>query len=513
MSEVGKVVLVGAGPGDPRLITVAGMKYLRLAHVVVYDRLISVELLKEASADAELVFAGKEGGGLRMEQEEINRLLVDRAREGKLVVRLKGGDPFVFGRGGEEVEVLVAAGIPYEVVPGVTSVVAAPAYAGIPLTHRRLSSSFAVVTAREDADQTHSTLDWSKFAGLDTLVILMGTRALSEIVGKLLTAGYKPQTPVAVIRWGTTPQQCTVTGALTDIVDAVEAAGLQPPSLTIVGEVVRLRDELAWFERRPLFGKRVLVTRSRSQARQLSRLLAQEGAQPVELSAIHIQRAYDPVAVQSAIDKLRAGAYSWAVFTSSNGVDIFFTLLRERALDARVFAATNVAAIGPATADALAKRGIISDLVPPEFVAEAILAELQPKIASGEQVLVPRAEGARPELIAGLRSLGCQVDEITLYRADLPGDINEEAKSLLLKGEIDIVTFTSSSTVRNLLSLLDGDIAALNKPLIACIGPITAQAASASGLRIDIMAKEYTIAGLVEAMREHFATNEPARSR
>lgn len=499
----GKVYLVGAGPGDPGLVTVAATRRLREADVVVYDRLAAPSLLQYAREGAELLFVGKEGGGICADQAVINRLLVEKAREGKRVVRLKGGDPFVFGRGGEEAESLRAAGIPFEVVPGVTSAVAVPAYAGIPVTHRGLATSFAVITGHEDPAKEQSGIRWDRIAqGADTLVFLMGVRTLAEIVRQLVAYGRPASTPAAVIRWGTTPEQRTVTGTLGDIVDKVEAAGLAPPAVTVVGEVVRLRETLSWFETRPLFGRRVLVTRTRRQASALAELLAEEGAVPVELPAIEIEQVRRGLEVEAALVDLQAGRYAWVVFTSANAAEIWFALMRERGLDARAFAGSNVAAIGPATAEALSRRGINADLVPGEFVAEAILEALLPSVGPGERVLVPRAEGARPELVEGLRAAGVSVDEVTLYRASAPREAPPDALAALREGAIDIVTFTSSSTVRNLVAILGGDVQLLQRPLIACIGPVTAATARELGLRVDIVATEHTIEGLVAALRE-----------
>jgi uroporphyrinogen III methyltransferase/synthase len=504
------VYLVGAGPGDPGLITVAGLERLKEADVIVYDRLVNEALLKEARADAELIFVGKVAGESH-DQEAINSLVIEKAREGKRVVRLKGGDPFVFGRGGEEAEALREAGVPFGVVPGVTSAIAVPAYAGIPVTHRGLASTFAVITGHEDLEKTESSIDWAKLAtAVDTLVFVMGTKTLPEIVEKLIANGRAAETPVAVIRWGTTPEQRTVTGTLGDIVEHVREAGLTPPAITVVGEVVRLREKLSWFEDRPLFGKRVLITRTRRHASTLARLLAAEGAIPIELPAIEIEPAADPAAVGAAIDALRVGSYGWAVFTSANAVELWFEHLRERGLDARAFAATKVNAIGPATAEALAARGIVADLVPEEYVAEAVVEALQAHVSPGDRVLIPRAESARLQLVEGLRSAGAEVDEVTLYRAAVPESAPTEALSLLRNGAIDIVTFTSSSTVRNLAAMLNGHIDSLRAPLIACIGPITAKTAAELGLRVDVVASEYTVEGLVRAIKDN-TINSDAR--
>jgi uroporphyrinogen III methyltransferase/synthase len=585
-SSTGRVWLVGAGPGDPGLITLAGLEALRAAEVVVYDRLVSPRLPDHAPASAERIYVGKTPKAVILseaknlgepetarhpesphDQAAINQLLVEKARAGKRVVRLKGGDPFIFGRGGEEAEALAAAGLPFVVVPGVTSSVAVPAYAGIPVTHRGVASSFAVVTGHEAEDvilsgdddlsrrdassrrdpgrgsarterDAKDAVDWAKLAtAVDTLVLLMGVRTLPAIIEKLIAAGRPGGTPAAIIQRGTTPGQRTVTGTLGDIVARAQDAGIGPPAITVVGEAVRLRDAIAWFEDRPLFGKRVLITRTRRQASVLARLLADEGAVPIELPAIEIEPSYDDGAVAAAAERLRAGGYAWCVFTSANAVDIWFDLLRERGLDARAFGGTRVAAIGPATARALAARGITADAVPDEYVAEAVVETLRvgahghAPIAHGDRILLPRAESARLELVDGLRGLGAQVDEVTLYRAALPGEAPAEALALLRDRGIDIVTFTSSSTVRNLAALLDGDLSALGgedaggpapplsharerglreaegvraRPLVACIGPITAATARDLGLRVDVVATEHTVPGLVAELRGHY---------
>jgi uroporphyrinogen III methyltransferase/synthase len=490
-------------------MTVAGVAALAQAEVVVYDRLVNDRLLELAPSSAERIFVGKEAGAHALRQEEINAVLVDKARQGKRVVRLKGGDPYVFGRGGEEAEALAAAGIPFEVVPGVTSAVAVPAYAGIPVTHRGLASSFAVITGHEDPAKAETAVDWSKLAtGVDTLVFLMGTATLPQIVEKLVEHGRPAATPVAVIRWGTTPAQEVVTGTLADIVRRVEESRLEPPAVTVVGEVVRLREKLRWFDSpqaKPLFGKRVLVTRTRQQASVLSRLLAQEGAEPIELPALELVARDDPRRLGRAIGALARGRYQWVVFTSASGVDIFFQRLKEAGRDARAFAGARLCAIGPGTAAALAARGLQADLVPDEFVAESVVEALRPRLRPGDGVLVPRAESARPELVEGLRSCGAKVGEVTLYRAAVPKEAPAEALRRLRAGEVDVVTFASSSAVKNLLKLLAGGMAPLKGPLIACIGPVTARTAREAGLEVGVESKEHTIPGLVAALREKYS--------
>jgi len=517
MSKQGKVWLVGAGPGDPGLITVAGVAALAGAEVVVYDRLASAQLLKLAPSAAERIFVGKEASAHTLSQPEISALLVEKVREGKRVVRLKGGDPYVFGRGGEEAEALVEAGIPFEVVPGVTSAVAVPAYAGIPVTHRGLASSFAVITGHEDPTKAETAIDWSKLAtGVDTLIFLMGTATLPQIVEKLIENGRPAATPVAVIRWGTTPAQEVVTGALADIVRLVEEARLQPPAIAVVGEVVRLRDKLRWFDSpqaRPLFGKRVLVTRTRQQASALSRLLAEEGAEPIELPTLELAPCADSGRLQRALTALTRGRYQWVVFTSANGVDVFLRHLKEAGHDARAFAGARICAIGPGTAAVLAARGLNADLLPKEFVAESVVealarqkvAQQRPDGRPSGRILLPRAEGARRELVSGLRALGARVDELPLYVAAPPDAPEPDALRRLRASEVDVVTFASSSAVTNLLKLLNGDTAPLKGPLIACIGPVTARTAREAGLEVGIESREHTIPGLVAALRAHYA--------
>ena len=504
MSSEGFVSLVGAGPGDPGLITVAGVEALARADVVVYDRLVNPRLLDLAPEAAERIFAGKGPRAHTMSQDEINALLIERAREGKRVVRLKGGDPFVFGRGGEEAQALAAAGVPFEVVPGVSSAVAAAAYAGIPVTHRGVASSVAFVTGHEDPEKAERDVDWARLGNaVDTLVLLMGVGQLAEIAGRLLDAGRDASTPAAVIEWGTLPRQRVVEGNLGDIVSKVEDAGIGAPAVAVVGEVVRLRETLRWFDTRPLFGLRVLVTRTRRQASELSRALAAEGAEPVELPAIEITPRYDEARLRMAMRELRDGAYAWLLFSSANAVDIFFDALEREGLDARAVRA-RVACIGPGTVEALRRRGVIADVTPaPDaYTAEGLAAALEGVEMNGVRVLLPRAEGARDVLIESLAARGATVDEITLYVASTP-DTAEEGLRRLRAGEIDVATFASSSTVRNLVSMLGKDIEPLRNVRIACIGPVTAATAEELlGRPPDIVAPEHTIAGLVQALVE-----------
>ena len=499
----GRVTLVGAGPGDPGLITVKGLSRLRDADVVVYDRLVDRRILAKARKDAELIFVGKGRGHKAMEQADINRCLVDRALEGRTVVRLKGGDPFVFGRGGEEAQALAQAGVPFEVVPGVTSAIAAPAYAGIPLTHRDMASSFTVVSGSEDPSKDQPAVRWDLLAQAGgTLVVLMGWGTLDEITGALIREGMKPDTPVALIRWGTEPYQETVTGTLEDIARRGEDAGLAPPVVAIIGDVVGLRDQIGWFDSRPLFGRRVLVTRSRPQASVLSELLAEEGAEPVEVPTIEFLPMEDYSEIDRSIENLRD--YSWVFFTSTNGVEAFMGRVEQLGRDARQFAQVRVGAIGPATALALDGHGIKADLVPTRYLSESILEAVEPLDLKGVRVLLPRADIGRDELSDGLARLGALVDQLPVYRTVAPEDSPKVARELLKDGDIDLVTFTSSSTVSNLMDLLEGDWTLLEGASVACIGPVTAKTAEERGITAGIVAREHTIPGLVSAIKDHY---------
>ncbi len=498
MRDKGIVYLVGAGPGDPGLITVKGLECIGRADVVIYDRLVNPQLLTIAREGAELIYVGKSVHHHALPQEEINALLVRKAQEGKTVTRLKGGDPFLFGRGGEEAEALAQAGIPFEVVPGVTSAIAAPAYAGIPVTHRDYTSTFAVVTGHEDPTKEASNIEWAKLAtGVGTLVFLMGVGNLPLIVGELLKHGRPPDTPVAIIRWGTEARQETVTASLRDIVDRAQDAGIKPPGVIVVGDVVNLRERLRWFDTKPLFGKRVLVTRSREQASVLSGRLRELGAEPVEFPTIKIAPPQDFGPLDEAIEGL--SSYDWVIFTSANGVKSFMQRLLVRGRDVRALAGVKLAAIGPATAGELERLSLRVGYMPQRYVAEAIAEGIGD--VAGARILLPRADLARPSLVQGLEAKGAVVDEVIAYRT-LSREPSEEIKRILLDGKIDIVTFTSSSTVRNLASALEAEVgkgwqAALERAIIACIGPITAETAAELGIKVDVVAEEHTIKGLV----------------
>ena len=500
----GKVYLVGAGPGDLGLITVKGMECLKQADVVVYDRLVDERMLEGVRQTAERIYVGKSREGHTLTQAGINQLLVEKALEGKSVVRLKGGDSFVLGRGGEEAETLVGHHIPFEVVPGVISAVAVPAYAGIPVTHRGIAVSFAVVAGNEDPAKKGSSINWEKLTGgVDTLVFLMGVENLSKIVAKLLQYGRSSDTPVAIIMNGTRANQKTITGSLADIVLLAEKEQVKPPAIIIVGEVVKLREKIRWFDNRPLYGKRVLVTRARQQASSLSQLLAGLGAVPVELPAIDIQPVEDNRELDCAITGV--GDYHWLIFTSANGVDAFFNRLHNLKLDARALKNNKIGAIGPATAGSLETRGIIPDYLPEVYTTRGILDGLKKHKVSGQKFLLPRADIADAELTGGLRLMGAEVDEVTTYRTLPATEAIARAKKMLKSGEIDVITFTSSSTVTNLVSAFRGEKLEVDGAKIACIGAKTADTAAKAGLKVDILAREATIPGLVAAIEEYFA--------
>ena len=479
------VYLVGAGPGDPGLLTRRGAALLARADVVVHDRLGTADMLDLARPDAEMISAGKAPGQVDLAQDEINAVLVEHGRAGREVVRLKGGDPFVFGRGGEEAEALAAAGVPFEVVPGITSAIGAPAYAGIPVTHRGRSTHFTVVTGNEDPTKDRTDVDWDALARVGgTLVILMGAARIGGIADRLMAAGLAPDTPVAAVRNGTRSDQQTVRATLATI----GAAGVQAPSAVVVGAVAGL--DLAWFEQRPLFGRTVVVTRAREQASELRRRLEALGATVVELPSIAIEP------VEFTVPGL--GAYEWVVFTSVNGVDAFFARgLAPAGLDSRALGSVRVAAIGPGTAAALADHGIRVDLLPERFVAESLLDAFPDPAAPGALVLLPRAAQARDVLPDGLGARGYAVDVLSVYRT-VTAAPDARALTLVREGRVDAVTFTSSSTVRNFVDLV-GRLPEPPPPVVS-IGPVTSDTARELGLTVTAEATEHTIDGLVATL-------------
>ncbi|MFQ5992475.1 MAG: uroporphyrinogen-III C-methyltransferase [Nitrospiraceae bacterium] len=508
--QPGKVYLVGAGPGDPKLLTLRGKECLEQAEVVLYDYLANPVLLDLAPKTAERIYVGRRGRGRYPDQGEINQLLIQKAREGKTVVRLKGGDPFVFGRGGEEAEAVATAGLPFEIVPGVTSAVAVPAYAGIPVTHRTFASTVAFATGHEDSTKEEGVLEWPRLASAEgTLVFLMGMKKLPSIVAHLLSEGKSAETPVALIRWGTRSGQRTVIGTLANIVQKAEEEELAPPTVIVVGEVVRLREQLNWFETRPLFGRRILVTRARAQAGELSRLLADQGGEPLECPTIEIVPPQSWKELDRAIGEL--AQYQWLIFTSMNGVRPFFERLREHGLDARAASGVRICCIGPRTAQELAHYGLQADLVPTEYQAEGLIDALKVYGLKGQRLLIPRAAVARELLPDQLQALGAQVDVVTAYRTVLPSVDVKHLREQFERREIHVITFTSSSTVRNFCELFNGkqELQGLTShSVIACIGPITAQTAVEVGLPVTITAVENTIPALAEAIIDYFSKSQ-----
>jgi uroporphyrinogen III methyltransferase/synthase len=490
----GVVYLVGAGPGDPGLMTARSLELIARADTIFYDRLIPPGALDGARAEAERVYVGKQPGVPSVPQEEIGERLIEAAREGRSVVRLKGGDPFVFGRGGEEGEALRAAGIEFEVVPGVTAGVAATAYAGIPVTHRDDASAVAFVTGHEDPQKEESAIDWpalARFPG--TLVFYMGVKRLAQNAAALIEAGRDAEEPAAAIERGTWPGQRTVEATLGTIAEAVERENVKAPALIVVGEVARRREQLAWLERRPLHGRRVVVTRARAQASGLASTLRELGAEVVELPAIRIAPLVESEEVRRVAGA--PGLYELVCLTSPNGVRLLFEAMEAAGLDARALAGVTVAAIGPGTARALAERGVLADVVPERFVAEGLIEALEDQEVAGARVLVARAAEARDVLPDALRERGAEVDVVALYETvrELPGEEEIGAAQ-----SADYVTFTSSSTVTNLVSAL-GERFPTGARVVS-IGPITSETARAAGLEVAVEAERHDVDGLLDAL-------------
>ncbi|MDP6824355.1 MAG: uroporphyrinogen-III C-methyltransferase [Dehalococcoidia bacterium] len=505
--EAGLVSLVGAGPGDPGLITVKAMSRLQSADAVVYDRLSDPGLLAQARPDAGMFDAGKGPGDVRMTQEQINALLVELSSAGKSVCRLKGGDPFVFGRGGEEALALAAEGLPFEIIPGVTSSIAAAAYAGIPVTHRGVATSFTVITGSEDPSKPDSQLNWSALAALPgTLVFLMGWRALPEIANELISRGAPPDRPAALVQWGTTPKQRSVTGTLDNIAETGTAAGFGSPVAVIVGEVVGLRETIAWFDNKPLFGKRVLITRTRSQASRLRTELESAGAWCVEFPAISIVPVADPSALDAALNHI--SEYDWMTISSSNGARGLRARMDVLGLDGRAFADVKIAAVGPATGVRVREEmGITPDLVPDEYVSDAVLRDMKALGMDGKRVLVVGSDIGRDVLPDGLEALGATVDRVVGYETHRPENTGEQVAAAFADPGIDVTTFTSSSGVDNLVDLAGGPDP-INGTITAAMGPITAERARERGLRVDIVAPERTMQSLAGAIVKHFENGD-----
>ncbi len=510
VARPGKVYLVGAGPGDPGLITVRGKSLLERAEVAVYDYLASKKLLKHLPASAEKIYVGKKGGVKHIHsQDEINQMLVDHARAGKMVVRLKGGDPFIFGRGGEEVERLHQAGVSFEIVPGVTSATAAATYAGIPITHRDYTATVAFITGHEDPTKETSNIDWSKLAtGVGTLVVYMGIKNLPSIVENLVKHGRDPKTPVAVVRWASTPEQRSVVGTLETIAEIVVESEIKPPSLIIVGEVVTLRDTIDWFEKRVLFGKKIIVTRTREQASELVAGLEEFGADCLEYSTINIKPIDSYKVLDGELERL--DEYHWILFTSLHGVKYFFEHLYARGMDARDVKGPEIAAVGKSTADLLLSYGINADLIPSTFTGEGLAESLLDQGVEGRNILIPRAVKAREILPETLRGAGAQVTVVPVYQNSPEEEPRKSLRKDLEEGRVDMVTFTSSSTVRNFLKMIDAENQEELEQLldgvdIAAIGPITAKTVTDSGFHVTVQPEEYTISELVWSIVQYYS--------
>jgi uroporphyrinogen III methyltransferase/synthase len=499
----GIVYLAGAGPGDPGLLTVRARDLLASCDVIATDALANPEIVaaaRVANPDVEVLDVGKRGGrSASASQDDINALLVRLGREGKRVVRLKGGDPLVFGRGSEEAQALADAGVAFEVVPGVTAGVAAPAYAGIPVTHRGVATSVTFVTGHEDPSKPETQTEWSALARAGgTIVLYMGVKTLPRIADALMRGGMPPGTPAAAVQWGTHARQRTVAATVSTIADAVTREGLSAPVITVIGDVVGLREEIDWFERRPLFGKRIVVTRASAQAGGLRARLAELGAQVLDVPALRIE-PMDPVPLRAALERI--GDYGWLVLTSQNAVSILWDVLRATGRDARVLAGLRVACVGRSTADALLRHGIAADVMPARFVAEGVLEEMSKRAdVRGARALYVAAEGARDVLPEGLRALGCLVNVVRAYRSVSTGEGAEALRGALERGEVDLATFASASAVRGYVEAVGADLAR-RAPAVS-IGPVTSDALRAAGIDVVAEAEEASIDGLVAAVVE-----------
>ena len=506
---MGKVYLLGAGPGDPELVTVRARRRLAEADVVLYDALVHPDVLDHCRHDAERVFVGKRGGKPSERQDAIHARMLAAASAGKVVARLKGGDPFLFGRGSEEAEFLVDHGVPFEVVPGVPSPLAATAYAGVSLTHRDLASSVAYVTATENPEKDASSNDWSKLAtATQTLVIFMGLRRLRSLMELLVEHGRSPETPVAVVQWASMPEQRTVVGTVATIASVVEAAGIMMPALTIVGEVVKLRDKLSWWDKRPLFGRRVVVTRAREQASGLASLLRDAGAMPIELPTIRIVKAPDPSALEAAVRS--AAEHDAIAFTSSNAVDAFFESAERIGRDSRVVGSALVVALGQKTAESLHRFGIRPDLLPSLANAASAADAIVARLPAGSKVLFPHSRIAREELPTRLRAAGIDVTEVVAYDTVAPTEGEASAIRHAFDQRIEAILFTSSSTVENLVAVLGPSAAnALSGVTLGSIGPTTSATIRRLRLSVDFESAQPKIEALVAALEDHVRTKEP----
>jgi uroporphyrinogen III methyltransferase/synthase len=502
--KTGKVALVGAGPGDEGLMTLRGKEWLERADVVIYDHLANERLLRFTRPETEFIYAGKKEGKVTLTQDQINALLTEKAKLGKIVVRLKGGDPFIFGRGGEETQALTQAGIPFIVVPGVTSPIGVAAYAGIPLTHRDFSSTISFITGSNEKGKEDEHIDWEKIASRSgTLIFLMGARKLKRITENLVKYGKDPDTPIAVIQWGTTYRQKTWTGTLSTIVDIAAKENIKPPALTIVGEVVNLKSHTDWYETLPLFGKTLVVTRPEEQSEAFMHGLLERGAEPFLFPVIETVPPEDWGPLDTAIQKL--DSYDGLIFTSVNGVKFFMRRLKKKGKDVRELKGLRLYAIGSKTEKEVNALGINVDVVPEDFVAESLIDSLKKENIKGKKFLLPRATVARETLPDQLRELGATLDVAPAYQTVRPKTDTKDLIRRIKEGSIHAVTFTSSSTVTHFMALVGDKLKPqLAKIAVACIGPVTAKTAEKAGLKVDIMAEEYTVDGLIHAMEAHF---------
>lgn len=497
-----KVYLIGAGPGDPGLLTLKGRDVLGQADVIVYDYLANSSFLGYAKTGAEIIYVGKKGGEHTLPQEEINALIIEKAREGKIVARLKGGDPYMFGRGGEEAEELNAAEVPFEVVPGVTSAIAATAYAGIPITHRAYASSVIFATGHEHPGKLTSALEWAAMVKSGaTLVFFMGMKNLEEICSRLVEAGMSGRMPAALVRRGTTPHHASLVSNLRHLPAEARKAGFTAPALIIVGKVVKLHDQLNWFEKKPLLGKNIVVTRAREQASDIAALLTEQGANVIQFPTIKILPVEDQAPARKALSCL--GSYDWVAFASANAVRFFWDQLHALGLDSRALASCKIAAVGPSTAQALKHIGLRPDFVPDRYTAESVVQGLLAMGVRDKRILMPRARLAKDGLANQLRDAGASVEVLPMYET-VPCDAHQdEVLELLREGQINCVTFASSSTVDNFMALVPGsELKKYPNVRYACIGPITAKTLEKHGIKCDFQPTDYTIPALVNILVE-----------
>ena len=505
MSEYGIVYLVGAGPGEPDLISVKGLNVIKIANVIIYDNLIDKRLLSYAPLNCELIYVGKKASNHTLSQKQINQLLIEKAKTNKVVVRLKGGDPFIFGRGGEEALVLMDEAISFEVIPGIPAAVGASAYAGIPLTHRNIASSVAFVTGHEADNKSESSINWEHLSkSCDTIVFYMAVSNLSLIVEKLIVNGRAGDTPVAIINNGTLSKQKVIIANLNNIIDKANEYNIKPPSLILVGDVVNLRDKLNWFEKKPLSSKRIMITRNSEVNNSLSYILSNLGAEVIEFSTIQIAKIENNAVFAKVIKNI--DKYDWIIFTSQNAVKIFFESIFEMEYDIRILKDTKIASIGSVTTEYLNKYYIIPDVQPIDFVSENIINAIKGKDdINNKNILIPRSSIGRESIVTELKHEGAIVDDIPIYNTELPEysiEIINSIKQRIIDKEIDWVTFTSSSTVDNYIKLLSNEFIKdhLNKVRYASIGPITSNTMKKYGLKVDLEASTNTIQGIVEKL-------------